>query len=475
MSDESPHVLIVDDREENLYVLRHTLERAGFRVTPASTGKEALELSRQLPEVVLLDIRLPDILGYEVCRRLKANPQTRHIPVLQLSSSFTTAESKLYALESGADAYLTLPVDPLVLAATVRSLVRLHEAEQQAHNAAEQWTASFDALREGVAIVKQGIVERCNRAMTLLVGRTYSGIEGSSLDELLSEHFQTPPLLPGKTPRVVRLGHHFFELSTTPLPTNGTMEGHIFLVAEVTAQKQAEEALLLNERLAATGRLAHIIAHEINNPLEGITNLIYLAQGSASIDEETRAYLATAAGEVERVSQIARQILSFNRDTRQAVSVPVGELVRDVLALSTRAAAEKSLQVQSDVAGDFRVLGFPARLRQVFSNIIRNAIEAAPAGSLLRVRIRHTRLRTQGQQKERAVRITIADRGGGIPQEVRSRIFEPFFTTKGEKGSGVGLWLAASIIEEHGGKIQVRSSDDAELCGTVISVLIPAG
>lgn len=242
----------------------------------------------------------------------------------------------------------------------------------------------------------------------------------------------------------------------------------------MTAQKQAEEALLMNERLAATGRMAHIIAHEINNPLEGITNLIYLAQGSSSADEEMRGYLEAAAGEVERVSQIARQILYFHRETRQAVAVPIGDLVRDVLALSTRAGSEKSLHVESRIAGDFDVLGFPARLRQVFSNIIRNAVEAAAVGTLLRVRIRRTWSHKNEQAATPAIRVTIADQGAGIPTEIRSRIFEPFFTTKGEKGSGVGLWLAATIVEEHGGKIQLRSGCEATRPGTTVSVLLPA-
>ena len=182
MTPEKVTVLIVDDRAANRYTTAHALTRAGFEVIEAATGKEALELSRKFPTVIVLDVKLPDILGYEVCRRIKSNPQTRHIPVLQLSAAFLSNESKLYALESGADAYLIQPADPVVLVATVKSLVRLHRAESQAQLAAKQWQATFDALDEGVAILdSSSVVQRCNRAMTKLLDRSYGEIEGRAL------------------------------------------------------------------------------------------------------------------------------------------------------------------------------------------------------------------------------------------------------------------------------------------------------
>ncbi|MGI4827242.1 MAG: ATP-binding response regulator [Janthinobacterium lividum] len=474
MSDAQRNVLVIDDREENRYTLRHTLERAGFRITEAATGKQALEKSRELPDVIVLDVRLPDILGYEVCRRLKANPQTGHIPVLQLSAAFTTTESKLYALESGADSYLIQPADPLVLVATVRSLLRLHEAEKRSRSAAQQWAATFDALSEGVAIIRNDVVERCNRAMTLLLGVSYGQIEGQYYGALLQQHFSVTEALPAEGAScLVRVEHRFFQLSTSCLPADGGTAGCMLIVADVTRQKQAEEALLLNERLAATGRLAHTIAHEINNPLEAITNLIYLVQGSPSLEPEASGYLESAAGEVERVSQIARQILSFHRETREAVDVPISELVRDVLELSARAASEKKLTVDAKITGDFHVLGYPSRLRQVFANIIRNAIEAAPAESTLCMRIHKAMIHRHGQNPVPAIRVSVFDQGEGIPAAIRTRIFEPFFTTKGERGSGVGLWLTATIVEEHQGKLQLRSRSDSSRTGSCFSVLLP--
>src|ERR1700744_6194967 len=155
-------------------------------VIEAASERDALELAKQVPPAILLDVKLPDILGYEVCRRLKANPRTSHIPVLQLSAAFVDNESRVYALESGADAYLTQPVEPNVLVATVRSLVKIHAAESLAKLASKQWQATFDALSEGVALVDvSGVIQRCNRAMTQLLRRSYVEIENCALGQLL--------------------------------------------------------------------------------------------------------------------------------------------------------------------------------------------------------------------------------------------------------------------------------------------------
>ena len=466
-------VLIADDREENRYVTQHTLQRAGFSTLQAVNGQEALEKAKTMPDVIVLDVRLPDMLGYEVCRRLRANPQTCHIPVLQLSAIFLNTESKLYALESGADAYLPQPADPLVLVATVRSLIRLHDAERQARQIARQWSATFDALSEGVAMIDQGKVQRCNRAMTELLDASYSELENSTYVRLLEHYFKLPSdAFEGVSVLPIQLDNRFFRLNLTPLPENDGTSGSILIVAEVTPQKQAEQALLLNERLAATGRMAHTIAHEINNPLEAITNLIYLAQHTSDPASESQSYLATAASEVQRISEISRQILSFHREASTPVTVPIAELVEDVLALSARVAWSKKVVTTVKADRTLRVNGYPARLRQVFSNIIRNAIEASSENGALAIRISRAHL-SRGPLPVAAVRVTVADHGMGIPPEFRARIFEAFFTTKEQKGSGVGLWLTHAIVQEHEGKLQVRSCTELRGSGTVFSVLLP--
>lgn len=474
MTPEQITVLVVDDRAANRYTTTHALTRAGFKVIEAETGKEALELSKQLPSVIILDVKLPDILGYEVCRRIKANPLTRHIPVLQLSVAFMTDESKLYALESGADGYLIQPADPVVLLATVKSLVRLNRAESQSQLAAKQWQATFDALSEGVAILDdKRMIRRCNRAMAGLLQRTYGEIEKLSLRELLQNCFGVTLADNDRTeiPVEVRSGGRFFRLSLDQIVFQGEVTGSILIVAETTQQKRAEEAVLVSERLAATGRMAHTIAHEINNPLEAITNLVYLLQGTLDYPDIARGYIDATSKELERISRIARKILSFNRESASPTDIKICELIDDVLVLNNRAIADRGIKVTREWDETLVLQGFPAQLRQVFSNLIRNAVEASNPGGDLRIRISHSSI---GQSRpEPAVRITIADDGVGIPPENMTRIFEAFFTTKELKGSGVGLWLSATIVHEHEGRLQVKSSTRAAHSGTCMSVLLP--
>ena len=473
MTADHNTVLVVDDRAANRYTTAHALTRAGFQVIEAATGKEALELSRKQPTVIILDVKLPDILGYEVCRRIKANLQTRHIPVLQLSAAFLTNESKLYALESGADAYLIQPADPVVLVATVRSLVRLHRAESQAQLAAKQWQATFDALSEGVAILDpSGVILRCNRAMTELLSKSFGEIENTAANDLIQSCFNLS-LNDNHAPlsTEVRSGPRFFRLSLDQIISHGDVTGSILIVAETTEQKLAEEALLTSERLAATGRMAHTIAHEINNPLEAITNLVYLLQGSLGSPDSARQYIDAAATELDRVSRISRQILSFNRESVAPIEIRVCEMIEDVLALNNRAILERRLRVSKDMDSELFVQGFPGQLRQVFSNLLRNAVEASYEGGEIRVRI--SRSGIGFASPEAAVRITIGDRGVGIPGENKKRIFDAFFTTKDVKGSGIGLWLSANIVHQHGGKIQVRSCNRESQSGTYVSVLLP--
>src|ERR1700744_1301961 len=175
----APHVLLVDDNEQNRYVISRILVRAGMRVTQCATGKEGLQRVRELPDVVILDVKLPDISGYEVCRRIKGDPLTAGVAVLQISASFVSNESKVEALEGGADSYLTHPIDATVLVATVKSLLRLKQAETIFRQSAQQWQSTVDALPEYLVLLdNDNKVVRCNRAFVELSGKTFSSVIG---------------------------------------------------------------------------------------------------------------------------------------------------------------------------------------------------------------------------------------------------------------------------------------------------------
>jgi PAS domain S-box-containing protein len=232
---------------------------------------------------------------------------------------------------------------------------------------------------------------------------------------------------------------------------------------DVTARKLAEEALRRTEKMAATGRLAASIAHEINNPLEAVTNLLYLAT-SESTTPAVRQYLAIADAELKRVSHIARRTLGFFRDGSDRKKVRLDELVADVLSVYHSRIESRQITIDQDLH-PATVDGLEGELRQVFSNLVLNAIEASALGGHFRLRVRQT-----GD----TVRCIVADEGSGITVCDRKRIFEPFFTTKKDTGTGLGLWVSQGITRNHGGHIGVRTSTEPGKSGSVFRVSLPA-
>ncbi len=241
---------------------------------------------------------------------------------------------------------------------------------------------------------------------------------------------------------------------------------------DVSERIRTENVLRLNEKLAATGRLAATIAHEINNPLESVTNLLFLLQHHASLDDSARQYAATASAELARVVHITRQTLGFYRDTSSPVPVRLSSLLEDVLDLYSRKVENRNIRIARRFESDATVHGFPGELRQIFSNLVANSLEAIGSDGRLSVHIYHSRAWRRGEPE--GVRIIIADNGPGIPVEHRPKLFEPFFTTKSEKGTGLGLWVARGIVQKHGGFIAVHSSTRPGNSGTAFSVFLPA-
>ena len=474
MPESGAVILIIDDREENRYIFSRILKNAGYAVAEATSGREALEKVLKNPALVILDVRLPDMIGYEVCRRIKANSQTANIPVLQISASFTSSESRVQALDSGADAYLTQPLEPAVLLATVRALLRLREAEALSRLSAKQWQSTFDALSEGIALIdSEWRVARCNRALLSLLGKTYSQIEHEDVRSLLRRelNYKLDETDPPRAATEISRGRRWFALRLDPIRDNEIAHSAILIVTEITDRKIAEEALRVSERLAAMGRLANSIAHEINNPLEALTNLVYLLNTS-KLEGESSRYVAMAAAELERIARITKQTLAFNRNSEEPVDVALPELLDGVVTLFTPEFNRKGLHVVRRYDAAPTICAFPGELRQVFANILRNALEANPANGSLVVHVRPSV--DWKNLSRRGVRVYIVDSGTGMTPEVRHSIFEPFYTTKELKGSGLGLWLSLGIVSKHDGRISVRSTTRPGHAGSCFSIFLPA-
>jgi signal transduction histidine kinase len=232
---------------------------------------------------------------------------------------------------------------------------------------------------------------------------------------------------------------------------------------------RAQEALRRSEKLAVTGRLAASIAHEINNPLEAVTNLLYLIRSTEN-QGDARRYLAEADQELARVAEITRQTLRFYREPSHPIETEVAAVLRSVLVLYHSRIAAAAITVQIDnSAPHATVLSSPGELRQVIANLIGNAIDAMRRGGRLRVRIASVRDR-DGRPR---TRLTIADTGSGIPATLLPSIFEPFITTKGETGTGLGLWVTSEIVRRNGWSIRVRSHSGGRLSGTVFIIAMP--
>jgi PAS domain S-box-containing protein len=248
----------------------------------------------------------------------------------------------------------------------------------------------------------------------------------------------------------------------------GTVCGFVALVIDVTERRKAENALRKTEKLAAAGRLAASIAHEINNPLESVTNLLYLLNQESQLSPAGREYLAMAEQELTRVSQIATQTLRFHRQSSRPGSVRVREVLDAVYALYRPRFDRLGVVLQRRYRDGEPILAFEGELRQLFANLIANALDAMPSGGQLLLRTRPL-IRANGV---RGIQVTVADTGQGVANELRGRIFEPFITSKGMTGTGLGLWVSKEIARKHRGNIRVRSRTDGALRGTVFVIFL---
>jgi signal transduction histidine kinase len=241
--------------------------------------------------------------------------------------------------------------------------------------------------------------------------------------------------------------------------------------AATEAQLQAQEVLRESEKLAATGRLAATIAHEINNPLESLTNLLYLLESDKSLSDAGRRFACAAAQEIKRTAHITKQMLAFHRQSTTPVEISLSEVLDNVVELYAAKIEQSSITVQKQYDTTATVKGFPAELRQVFANLFGNAIEAIGQHGVIRL---HMFASHEWSNAGRSgVQVVIADNGVGISPENRRRLFEPFVTTKGERGTGLGLWVSSGIVKKHEGSIRLRSSTRTGRSGTCFSVFLP--
>lgn len=487
-------VLLVEDNPDDAFLLERHLRRHGFalEMIRVETAAEMLQQfhEAELPDVVLADYNLPSFSGPAALQLLRSTGLD--IPFIMFSGA-VSEETAVNSMRSGAHDYISKQnlarLVPAIERERNEAVTRRNRlAAERALKASEaRFQSLVEALPLGLLISDaSGRILYANKAVERLLSYTETDLLSGSLrladiSPSLSEHLESliatevdfEPFeivcrrSDGQTVEAL-IGMSFLD---SAISESDRRQVAIF-VADLSLQKKSEEVIRRTEKLAVAGRFAASISHEINNPLEAITNCLYLVSQS-DLSGEARHYLDLAQKELNRVSQITMQTLRFYRSSTRPTHVDLHELIDTVLALLDSRIRQMNIQVVRDLRLQPSLLAHDGELRQVLANLIGNAIDAVPEGGTIVIRSRAAQDWKLGR---RGVALTVADNGSGMDSATRRRIFEPFFSTKGITGTGLGLWISREIVSKHQGSIHVRStrSTPSRCGGTVFRVFIPA-
>jgi PAS domain S-box-containing protein len=478
-----PVILLADDNADMREYVSGLLQ-GRFELVEAATGKTALaEVERLLPDLVLTDIMMPEMDGFALLAAMRQNPATRSVPVIMLSAR-AGEEARIDGIDAGADDYLTKPFSARELLARVDAqlkLARLRKdaVEQQAALNLEiskakrfAWEAlehipdvfyTFDRDFRFTYMNAAG-VQIAERMQKELLGGCIWDVLPELRGSLVESSFQR-----AMEQRIALAFEYFYEpfaawfhVSVYPLPE----EGIIVYARDISETRKTEEALRKSEQLAAAGRLAASIAHEINNPLEAVTNLLFLAKMDTNGSDNSRQLLDAADRELRRLSHIAARSLKFYRQHSAPVLSSLEELIESVLFFYETEFTMRQISLERRYQPAPLVLYHPGEFRQVITNLIGNALDALSRFGRLIIAVRPS----TDAAGRKGVAVTVADSGCGMDREMRDHLFHPFATTKGEAGTGLGLWVSKGILDKHETRIAVRSKPK---CGTVFRLFVP--
>ena len=508
-------ILNVDDNEAARYAKTRSLERGGYTVIEARTGAEAMERTKKdKPDLVLLDVRLPDISGYEVCRILKATqPQ---LLVLQVSASFVEPGDRAHGLDSGADAYLTQPLETTELLATIRALLRLRTAEQAARESGELYKAIVESASDYAIITTDldGTIRTWSSGAERVLGHSAAEMVGRSIDTLFTredlaagvpaadreraareeravgERWQvrkdgdrlwaTGIIVPLRDAAANTTGfivilrdqtaekaHQDWLEREVRQRTRALTEANEKLKREIEERERAEEALRQAQKMEALGQLTGGIAHDFNNMLTvvmGSAETLKRRLPPDAADQHRRADLVLQAG--AQAAALTHRLLAFSRQQpRDPKPTSLNASVTGIMELIKSTVGE-SIALGMELADGLPpVLIDGNQLENAILNLVVNARDAMPNGGALTIR-------TGSADEGRSVLLSVVDTGAGMPPEVAAKAFEPFFTTKRlGQGTGLGLAQVQRCVEQAGGEVRIDSGIGK---GTAVVMTFPS-
>lgn len=493
--DRQDHlVLIVDDDTVSRYTTARWLRRAGFQTREAGTGKDGLRMAGDDVSAVVLDINLPDINGFELCQMLRARPGSDYLPVLHLSAAYVTDEHKVRGLDSGADAYLTHPVDPAVLVATVQALVRIRIAEDALRRSEQQFRAVYERAPVGVCLLDvDGRFVEANPAMLAFLGLSIEAVVGHPLGEFVPTKFvdtaarfstiDSPSGGDEQFPVQAPDGSQV-QIRWTMLP-NLRPGLNMILATDITASMLLEEqrqSALQRERAARAeaermsrvkDEFVAVLSHELRTPLTVMMGWMHIfkrgpiapakQQRGLEIIERNLALQARLVSDLLDMSSIN---LGKMRLSLAPVSLP--ELLRAAVEAHETSLADKGLDARvEETDGCPSIMADAARVQQIASNLLGNAIKFSPRGSAILITV---------GPRDGGVMLAIADQGVGISKEFLPNLFDRFSqadagSNRRHGGLGLGLSIVRHLVESHDGTVHASSAGPGQ--GTTFTVWLP--
>lgn len=482
-------ILAVDDESSGLYFRKLILEHAGHIVLSSTGVQEALTLFRSNPiDIVVTDHLLGRQTGNDMAAEMKRTKPD--VPIILLSGTSSVPEPLVHA-----DSFLSKTEGPEQLLEMVEQLLSRNSVvpadalpERTDRPQLQGMLASIVEDSDDAILSKNldGTILTWNKSAERMYGYRPEEVIGKNVSMLLApdrphearEILQRLSLGEKieryETRRRTKDGRILYvSLTISPVrDAQGNVIGASTIARDITQTKMAEEALRNSERLAVAGRMAATIAHEINNPLETVTNVLYLLSRNPGLDDGARNYLKIADEELRRIAQITRSTLGLyrERDTTPG-AVNLSEMIENLLMFYQRQVQSLGVKVEKRFDSAGRVVGVSGELRQVIANLVANAIDAlSVVGTKLKLHVYESAdWRNLGK---RGIRLVVADDGPGINTETQANLFRPFYTTKGQKGTGLGLWVSQGIVTKHGGSIRLRSRTGTGH-GTCFAVFLP--